>query len=338
MLLSVFCGPGGFDLGFEQAGFRIGLALDKNEASLKTYRHNRARTAKAAVADLGALDLPGLDKHYGGEFSPTGLIGGPPCQSFSKANHFRDDEDPRHRLPIAMARLASRLNKRNNLPFVVMENVPELAHDRHKSWLNGVTSELTKGGFTVSSAVLNSADYGVPQKRKRLFVVGLNTKLFGGAVWEPPPKTHPEHVTVKEAIGDLPKPTLYARGLTPKDIAFHPNHWCMAPKSPKFKKAGALEPGRSGQRSFKALSWTKPSITVAYGHREVHIHPSCTRRLSILEAMRLQGFPDDYVLTGTLSDQIEQVSEAVPPPLAKVVAKSILKLQKAHKKPQVRKH
>lgn len=328
MLLSLFCGPGGLDLGFENAGHRVGLALDNNETSLKSYLHNRSKNAKAAVADLTRLDLPTLDKLFGAEFNPTGLVGGPPCQSFSKANHFPDDDDPRHRLPIAMARLACRLNKRHPLPFVVMENVPELAHARHKSWLDGVTTELRRGGFNVSSAILNAADYGVPQKRKRLFVVALNSDLYGDLEWTPLPRTHLEPVTVKDAIGGLPKPAYFARGLSVDDIPFHPNHWCMVPKSAKFKTAGALVPGRSGQRSFKALNWNKPSITVAYGHREVHIHPSCKRRLSVFEAMRLQGFPDEYVLLGTLSDQIEQVSEAVPPPLAKAVAKSIARLRK----------
>ena len=105
-------------------------------------------------------------------------------------------------------------------------------------------------------------------------------------------------------------------------IPVHPNHWCMTPKSRRFFDGSLLE-GYSSHRSFKTLAWDEPSITVSYGHREVHVHPSGKRRLSVFEAMRLQGFPDDYVLDGTLSAQIDQVSEAVPPPLAEVVAMSI---------------
>ena len=84
------------------------------------------------------------------------------------------------------------------------------------------------------------------------------------------------------------------------------------------------------------LQWDAPSLTVAYGHREVHIHPGCHRRLSVFEAMRLQGFPDDYELVGTLSAQITQVSEAVPPPLAEAVARAVALAKIQDAQPHVR--
>lgn len=96
----------------------------------------------------------------------------------------------------------------------------------------------------------------------------------------------------------------------------------MTPKSPKFFD-GSLTSARSSGRSFKVLDWDKPSYTVSYGHREVHVHPDGRRRLSVFEAMLLQGFPREFELLGTLSDQISQVSEAVPPPLAEAVAHAI---------------
>ena len=96
----------------------------------------------------------------------------------------------------------------------------------------------------------------------------------------------------------------------------------MMPKSHKFFD-GSLKEGHTSTRSFKTLAWNKPSVTASYGHREVHVHPEGTRRLSVFEAMKIQGFPRDYVLEGTLSAQIDQVSEAVPPPLAEAVAVSI---------------
>ena len=102
----------------------------------------------------------------------------------------------------------------------------------------------------------------------------------------------------------------------------HPNHWCMVPKSDRFKN-NKLIPGDCSQRSFRTLEWERPSYTVAYGNREVHVHPSGNRRLSVYEAMLLQGYPTNYELKGTLSDQFQQVSQAVPPPMAKAVAQSI---------------
>src|SRR5262249_46639336 len=86
---------------------------------------------------------------------------------------------------------------------------------------------------------------------------------------------------------------------------------------------GALKPGTALGRSFRMLEWDKPSPTIAYGHREVHVHPNGRRRLSVYEALLLQGFPSEYELVGSLSAQISQVSEAVPPPLARAIAGSI---------------
>ena len=186
-------------------------------------------------------------------------------------------------------------------------------------------TELRFAGFNVSEAILNASNYQTPQNRERLFVVGLNAELFPNTFWSPPGPTTTDRatVTVRAALEGLAEPTHFARGLDPNAFPLHPNHWCMAPKSPKFTRPGALSPGRSGSRSFKTLAWDQPSFTVAFGNREVHIHPLCHRRLSVYEAMRLQGFPNDYVLLSTLSSQITQISEAVPPPLAHAVAMSI---------------
>ena len=169
--------------------------------------------------------------------------------------------------------------------------------------------------------------FGVAQARNRLFVVGFNRKKYDGLVFEFPKGTSTDKRTVRDVIGDLPRPLFYDRGLTAAEIPFHPNHWCMRPKSKKFFN-GYLHEGDLKGRPFRVLSWDKPSWTVAYGHREVHIHPSGERRLSVYEAMLLQGFPPDYELHGTLSDQIRLVSDAVPPPLAKGLAESILQYLK----------
>jgi len=126
--------------------------------------------------------------------------------------------------------------------------------------------------------------------------------------------------TVREAIEGFVEPAFYSRGLETKEIPFHPNHWTMKPKSKRFKSPIN---GNGDGRSFKRLQWDKASPTIAFGHREIHVHPDGTRRLSIFEAMRLQGFPSDFVLEGNLSEQVEQVSDAVPPPVAVSIATAI---------------
>lgn len=325
-LLSLYSGPGGLDLGFERAGFTIDLAIDKSPDSIATYNHNRPTSSVGQIADISTITVKELDALARSPVEPAGLIGGPPCQSFSRGNRSPQDEDPRHQLPLKFARLLGELNRRRPVPFFMFENVPDLASRAHNGHFRDILLALEDAGFSVSHTVLNAADFGVPQNRRRLIVVGINTAVFPGRKWIAPlPETRPEavSVSVRTAIEGLPEPVHYRRGLDREGIPVHRNHWCMSPKSHKFSTVGALRPGLTRSRSFKTLAWDLPSITVAYGHREVHVHPDCQRRLSVFEAMRLQGFPDCYELLGTMSSQITQVSDAVPPPLGEAVARSI---------------
>lgn len=322
MLLSLFCGAGGLDLGFEQAGFKVGLALDRKKDSVDSYNHNRPKDARAKVQDLAAISLDILDLHFGGEFRPKAVIGGPPCQSFSQANVNQKDDDVRSSLPRAYANLVSALHKRSPLDFFVMENVVGLTLAKHEPTLIAVEVKLRDAGFQTARLMLNAKDHGTPQNRPRLFLVGVNQKKF--------PDINPEGLgiakqpggTVRSKLERLGDPWYFKRDLDMSGHPEHVNHWCMAPKSPKFHQVGGVKPGVTG-RSFKMLEWDAPSIAVAYGHREVNVHPNGRRRLSVYEAMLLQGFPPQYELVGSLSSQIDQVSEAVPPPLARAVAEAL---------------
>lgn len=320
MILSLFSGCGGLDLGFTQAGFKIGLAYEKRTNAVASYNKNIGRGKEIAhVADITTLSIEKMDEDFGERFAPIGVVGGPPCQSFSRGNRSRKPDDPRKDLVRTFFTTALELHsKRSPLQFIVMENVTEVALADDGQLLRNQILALESAGFEVHVNLMNAADYGVAQNRKRLFLVALNKDMLS-AHWVCPAKKD-QKLTVRSAIGFLPKPALYARGVVSD---YHPNHWCMQPKSPKFTD-GTLVQGRSIGRSFKTLGWDKQSYTVSYGHREVHVHPDCNRRLSVLEAMLLQGFPRDYVLKGTMSDQFSQVSEAVPPPLGFEIAASII--------------
>src|SRR5699024_9569249 len=126
--------------------------------------------------------------------------------------------------------------------------------------------------------------------------------------------------TVPSVIGDLPEPAIFARGLEEPTVPHHDNPCTMRPPSWSFSQPGGAK--RAG-RSLRWLEWAKPRPTVGYGHRQIHVHPEGRRRLSIYEAMLLQGFPTDFVLEGSFSSQVEQVSNAVPPPLARSLATAI---------------
>ena len=322
-ILSLFCGCGGLDKGFEDAGFHTALAYDRRESGLESWRANRKKSnSKAFNRDISKLTINQLDKDYSAAFKPKGVIGGPPCQGFSVANRFGSKDDPRNRLVDKFFDIALKLHKRSPLNFIVMENVPTIAGIRGDNILDRQKKKLGSD-FDVFYDVLDAQNYGVAQRRKRLFLVAINKKFKNSEKWTfPAPKKKIKKV--KDVIAKLPEPIYFNKTLSKDDISFHPNHWCMTPKSSKFK-TGELVEGYKEKRSFRTLSWDEPSYTASYGNREVHVHPNGHRRLSVLEAMLLQGFKKKYQLSGTLSDQITQVSEAVPPLLANAVSKSLMK-------------
>jgi DNA (cytosine-5)-methyltransferase 1 len=319
-LLSLFCGPGGLDEGFRQAGFFSVVAVDNDDECVRSFQLNNPSTIVQQF-DITDLKLSHLDRWTGEEFRPLGVIGGPPCQSFSVSNVHQREDDPRHALPEAYARLVGELNERHPVSFFLFENVPGLLGKRHRHRYELFKRLFANAGFAIIEEQLDAQYYGVPQERPRIFIIGINRDLHPSAKWTTPT---PEDwsPTVLDAIGGLPDPVFNGRGLDPGSFPVHPNHWCLVPRSEKFNNSN-LQQGQMFGRSFRTLSWKKPSWTVAYGHREVHVHPDGKRRLSIYEAMLLQSFPKAYRLTGNMSAQIRLISEAVPPRLAWHIACSL---------------
>lgn len=311
------------DLGFEKAGFRTLLAYDWRGSGLKSWQKNR-KFGKAVNRDIAKITLKQIDQDYGSQFAPIGVVGGPPCQGFSLANRYGSAGDPRNKLVAKFFNVALSLHRRTPLNFIVMENVPAIQGVRGGGILEKQKTKLKQSGFSVYENVLDAQNFGVAQRRRRLFLVAINKSHSNVENWQFPIVSK-KIKTVRDVIEKFPEPIYFCRGLDPKSIPFHPNHWCMKPKSPKFT-SGELKEGFFEKRSFKTLSWDQPSYTASYGNREVHIHPEGHRRLSVFEAMKIQGFNKSYKLVGTMSDQITQVSEAVPPPLAAKVAKELHKL------------
>jgi DNA (cytosine-5)-methyltransferase 1 len=321
-LISLFCGPGGLDQGFQEAGFITKLAYDSDPAAVATHRHNHPE-ADALVADLSIIDEEMIIEEWNKRSPhelPVGVIGGPPCQSFSIANAYQTDNDPRNFLTEHYARLIKNLNRVFQIDFFVFENVPGLLTLKHKDKFERFKMLFQDAGFNIFEGLLEAQYFGVPQKRKRIFIVGINKLTISKFQFCFPKGDTFRKNTVAEAIGALTEPTFFSRLQAGGEG--HPNHWCMVPRSRKFTE-GIMGPGRYTGRSFRVLKWDEPSYTVAYGHNEVHVHPEGRRRLSVYEAMLLQGFPRDYVLKGSFTDQIRLVSEAVPPPVARSLARSL---------------
>jgi len=326
-VVSLFSGSGGLDEGFIQAGFTPVLAMDIDRAACLTFNwnHPRVRILKKDLSEAVNGYVVERLSELPSAVQPIGVIGGPPCQAFSLSNVHKKSDDPRLKLPGNYAHILSELNKHYGLDFFVFENVLGLRNKAHAELFGYFKELFASAGFTIFAGELDAQDFGVAQVRKRVFVVGFNSKKYKAVRFEFPKGNPSQRKTVREMIGKLPPPVFFERGMSSEDVPNHPNHWCLKPKSKKFFN-GFLKEGDIKGRPFRVLEWGKPSWTVAYGHREVHIHPSGKRRLSIYEAMLLQGFRPDYVLRGNLSDQIRLVSDAVPPPLAKALAESVLRV------------
>jgi DNA (cytosine-5)-methyltransferase 1 len=320
-VVSLFAGAGGLDLGFRRAGFEITLAFDSNAAAVATYRHNftGVDAVQADLAELGPGGVLAAVLEALPPGSQIGVIGGPPCQGFSRANTAQTTNDPRNLLPDLFLDVIQALRGLYAVEFVVFENVPALRVPKHVVTYQRFTDGLAALGFDLTEQEHLALDFGVAQRRTRLMVCGLRQsnqqrRLDVQSVAD-------GDKTVRDAIGRLGvEPTYFRRDLKPEELPLHPNHWAMTPKSERF----ATNLSQSDGRSFKRLSWDSAAPTMAFGHREMHVHPSGVRRISVYEAMLLQGFPPDFVLKGNFSEQVDQVSNAVPPPLATSIAKAVV--------------
>ena len=322
-VLSLFSGAGGLDLGFRLAGFSPRLAIDFSPAAVQTYRanHSQAEISQLDISQVSATDILDLWRDSAATDGPVGIIGGPPCQAFSNANVHQSPSDPRRDLLAKYAAIVGAFASSYQLEFFVFENVPGLANKQHRPYFDHFKEMCDDAGFEVSKKVIDAGRFGVPQHRKRLIVAGVNRQRFPGVHIELPDgdKVAPPVSTV---LKDLPEPSYCSRKPVKEPNQLHPNHVAMVPRSRRFKD-GSLRPGDKRGLSFKVLDWNSPSYTVAYGHNEVHVHPGCHRRLSVFEAMLLQGFPEEYELSGTFSQQVQLVSDAVPPPLGEGIASAI---------------
>lgn len=319
-VISLFCGPGGMDLGFRRQGFTPILAIDVDHAAVATYNKNGSRKI-ARQGDLSVIsdaEIIRIVRESIPHNQRFGVIGGPPCQGFSVSNVHKKRKDPRKTVLLRYAQILKVLNDEFTVDFFVFENVAGLISTRHKYHLSKVRRAFKSAGFNIFEQQLDASMFGVPQRRRRFFIVGINKQLYPGIKFEFPAGDSEIPITVRETIGNLPKPAYFKRGIKRKEIPYHPNHWTMNPKSLKLKN-GTSPTGRS----FRKLKWNQPSWTVAYGNREIHVHPRGGRRISIFEAMLLQGFPKSFELRGNFTQQVNQVSDAVPPPLASAVAKSV---------------
>lgn len=323
----LFAGAGGMGWGFRQAGFKVAVAVEHDRHAAQTYRANNPGVP-VLEADVTRLHAPALRRFAAGLGKTDVVLAGPPCQGYSAAGS-RVPEDPRNQMFRHVSRIAHELSAK----IVIFENVPGLRRVNGMGFLNRVIRSLGAHGYRATVQLLTASDFGVPQNRKRYFIVGKRPNLNGVA--EPLHPTHrgpnesgPSELavtpTVLQTLQGLPVlgPGENAEYFALADGSILLNGSTMAHSSKVVSKIEQIKPGR-GPISYRRLEGDLARTLVA-GHRALPVHPTQHRTMSVREAARIQGFPDTYVFCGPRAEQPLQVANAVPPPLAEAVAHHVM--------------
>lgn len=314
--IELFAGCGGLSTGFLDAGLRVAAGFELDARAVDAYNYNHAyRGARGFVADLNVATGPELLSRAGikrAEF----LVGGPPCQPFSIAGKRQGKRDVRADLIGHFIRIVGELNP----AAFMLENVPNLAAISDGEFLEEVKEALRALGYTVDHRIVSAADYGVPQNRKRLVILGAK----GHCVLRFPVPTHgtPErpYLSAAEAIGDLPDAGEFG------ETGIY-NHEPTAHSADMMQRLSKLEPGKRERGSFHdRLHPKRPSYTLRAGSGNFSplrpVHYRYHRVVTVRESARLQGFSDDFLWPDRIPrlQQYRQVGNAVPPPMARAFA------------------
>lgn len=320
-ITSLFSGAGGLDTGFENAGFHVTYA---NEFDKKITPTLKANFPDATVDDRSLFDVPSSDIPHA-----VGIVGGPPCQSWSAGGAGRGFGDSRGQLFLEYIRVI----KDKQPLFFLAENVKGILSVRHKDALNEIMNEFNSLGYNFTYKLLNANDYGVPQDRERVIFVGYHQSL--GKTFEfPEPQT--VKPTLRDAIGDLDGLAIPApkNGTNGEMKPYANNEYMIGGFSPMFMSRNRVR------------SWDKPSFTIQAGARQAPLHPSAPpmvktgpdnhifapghenkyRRISVREAARIQTFPDDYKFVyDNVAYGYKVIGNAVPVKFAEAIATEIKK-------------
>ena len=333
-IIDLFAGCGGLSLGFEMAGFNIPLAIEIDEWASETYKKNHPSTEVLIDDITQILDLENIISNE--DLPIDGIIGGPPCQGFSLSGN-RDKKDPRNSLFMEFVRFVKFFKPK----FFVMENVPGILSMKTKDnerVKDIILSEYDSAGYNVTICKLNAAEYGVPQKRERVFFIGIRKDLnFNEEKIKPVPFLSEENqVTLEEAIMDLPQ--IKAReGKEFQEYSQEPtndyqkwartnsdgvyNHIAMRHTQriiERFENIGygqsvadvdechqQRKRGDASRISGKVFSQNnmrpypnKPAPTIAASFQSNFVHPYINRNFTAREGARIQSFPDTYIFCG----------------------------------------
>jgi len=354
-VVSLFTGAYGLDLGFELAGFRVAVALDISEDSYRNLKANRPKIP-FLLGDIKRFSTEDILKEAGLRPGEVDVVtGGPPCQPFSPAGKRQSLNDPRAAPLMDFIRVVKEARPK----VFVMEEVPGILSARVKhvpikergkrpltpeekpgsAW-RVVIGELEKTDYRIAWKVLNAADYGAPQLRERVIVIGVRPDLKRDPVFPEP--THSRRPTglfkrlqpwltlaealagIRDHVGFTPLPPKYA-----KFMRYVPpgGNWRQIPDELKPEAMnGAYDAGGGRMGFYRRLTWFEPSPTLVTSpamKATMMVHPWEDRPLSVREYLRIQGFPDDWKVIVPVQNAYRLFGEAVPVPLAAVIARAV---------------
>lgn len=322
-IISLFSGAGGLDLGFEKAGFDIVMANEFDKSIWATYEKNHtAPLIKGDIRCIKESDFPD---------EVDGIIGGPPCQSWSEAGALKGIDDARGKLFYDYIRIL----KDKQPKFFLAENVSGMLANRHSDAVKNIVACFEDCGYDVTINLINAADYGVPQDRKRVFYIGFRKDL--GIDFKFPEPTTPkkeDKMTLRSAIGDLAGSAVPAlpKNKTNGKLKILNHEYFTGSYSTIFMSRNRVRP------------WNGQGFTVQASGRQCQLHPQAPemmfveknkrifvpgkeelyRRLTVRECARLQTFPDDFEFIYTdVNDGYKMIGNAVPVDLAYILAKKI---------------
>ena len=316
--IDLFCGAGGFSYGFDQAGFENIFSLDIEDSFCKTYKYNfpNHRLIQDDIKNITTEKINNITQGV----SVDVIIGGPPCQGFSIAGNIgrKFINDPRNYLFKEFIRIVDIIKPK----YFIMENVARLYTHNNGKTKDEIILSFKNIGYSIESEILNAADYGAPQIRKRVFFIG--SKLNNNIIF--PKKNTTNFKTIKEAINNLPN-------LKSGEKSEFANHIAMNHSQQMLEKMSYISDGgnreeipknirpKSGDvRKYIKYNSNKPSVTVTGDMRKI-FHYSQNRALTVRELARLQTFNDEFIFCGSSISQQQQIGNAVPPLMANIIAK-----------------
>lgn len=342
--IDLFAGAGGLSVALRESGFNIVLANEINPTFAGTHKLNFPEVP-ILVKDINLITKDEIQRELNGREVDL-IAGGPPCQGFSvfgnrrfvNTKDYNPHKDSRNFLVYQFIRLVDEIRPK----FFFMENVKGFTNLDKGRFVQEVKKAFQKIGYDqVWWEIIHATDYGVPQERQRMFMIGNRI----GVDFQKPEPTHhpigsgnlPEYTTVGDAIMDLVgkenmienhiplfhKPIVAARYGYVKEgdkLNVHELPPELAVATRRDSKSGTVS---NYSHVYKRLSRSKPSTTMVPGHNAFPIHPTLNRTLTPREAARIQTFPDDHVFLGTRQEQCIQVGNAVPPLMAEPFMKRI---------------